>query len=637
VLALLASNGVIARSGNQTKEVIQTYIDPMQLTPEEALKRGFEAQKEGDLLEARKFYVAILKANPKHPEANHNLGVIALKVGKKDEAVQLFKAAVDANSGLQQFWVSYIDALIKTEKPNEALKALAEAEKNGIDTKVTTNLKARLRGDPPESAKNHGNSKRDAERYVLEGNDLKAARKFDKALALYQKALKIMPNSIAILNNIAATEVDLTNYQKAIDIYNEAIQLDPDIYYLYNNRGTAYRMHGNEKAALENYQAALKRNPDSTDTLNNIANIYRDLGEKDKAISIFEEVLRKKPDHVGIHRNLANLKTYDGSEPQIKKLLELYGNDNLPPIDRAALCFSLGKVFEDLEDYKASFGYYEEANRLHKREIGYAISKDSKIFELIKKKFSEPADRFMQLVAAATSQQKQPVFVLGMPRSGTTLIEQILGSHSQVFAAGELNDISNGLRDSGLLEIAHSAEGFAELRTHYLDSLERFSASEPLITDKMPLNFRFIGYILTAIPEARVVNVIRDPVATCWSNFKRLYNSGGNQFSYNLKDLGTYYNMYVDLMKFWHDSFPGKIHDIDYDLLTRDPEYQSRNLLESLSLEWEEQCLEFHKSKRAVRTASNLQVRQEIYTGSSQQWKPYEPFLNELLDTLNTA
>jgi hypothetical protein len=221
-----------------------------------------------------------------------------------------------------------------------------------------------------------------------------------------------------------------------------------------------------------------------------------------------------------------------------------------------------------------------------------------------------------------------------MPRSGTTLVEQILASHSQVYGAGELDLLNKAIRATEWRSTQLSSDHLQSIREAYFSSLKEIGAAEPYVTDKQPFNFRWIGFILAAIPEAKIVHVRRDARATCWSNFKHCYSSEAIGFAYDLQDIVEYYKMYVDLMAFWHEKFPGRIYDLDYETLTEHQEVESRKLLEYVGLNWEDQCLEFYKTRRAVQTASDTQVRQKMYQGSSDEWRKYEKYLESMLELL---
>ena len=262
----------------------------------------------------------------------------------------------------------------------------------------------------------------------------------------------------------------------------------------------------------------------------------------------------------------------------------------------------------------------------------YQSEKDAKYFEKLKTNYS--------LIQALSEDLKgsiadvTPIFILGMPRSGTTLVEQIVSSHSQVRGAGEL-DYALTFGDSiATGESKISKESLLKFRENYLSHLKPLSGNSPMVTDKTPFNFRYIGLILTAIPEAKIVHVTRDPAAICWGNFKQLFASNQLSYSYDLKDTVKYYSMYKDLMEFWQEHHAESIFNLDYELLTTNQEDQTRQLIRHIGLDWEDVCLAPESNDRAVLTLSNTQVRQKVYQGSSEQWKKYEPFLKGAFDGL---
>jgi hypothetical protein len=226
-----------------------------------------------------------------------------------------------------------------------------------------------------------------------------------------------------------------------------------------------------------------------------------------------------------------------------------------------------------------------------------------------------------------------------MPRSGTSLVHQIIDSHPDVFGAGELNSLNkivapilNKIKDSH--NDVLSSEDLSSIRHKYLKSIENFNVNEKVIIDKMPLNFRYVGFILNAIPEAKIIHMNRDAMATCWSIYKSFFN--GNAYSYNQDDLGNYYGLYKDLMIYWNNLFPNKILDVNYEKLTISQEDETRKILNYCDLDWNDNCLNFHTNQTAMKTTSALQVRQKMYQGSSEAWKKYEAYLHPLINRLNS-
>ena len=228
----------------------------------------------------------------------------------------------------------------------------------------------------------------------------------------------------------------------------------------------------------------------------------------------------------------------------------------------------------------------------------------------------------------------RPIFILGMPRSGTTLVEQIVSSHSKVTGAGELNYV--GILGQSIAKgmIKPSTEIISDFRQHYIEALTTRSEAKFIVTDKMPHNFQYIGLILSVFPNAKVIHVNRDPAATCWSNYKHYFETTGLGYSYSLNDIVTYFGLYKDLMQFWQGHYGDRIYNLNYDTLTISQNDETRKLMQYLALEWEDRCLSPQSNKRSVQTASQQQVRQKVYQGSSQQWRKFEPYLDGIFDQL---
>ena len=298
------------------------------------------------------------------------------------------------------------------------------------------------------------------------------------------------------------------------------------------------------------------------------------------------------------------------------------------------MSFALSKAIEDIGDLDQCYTYLEKANRLRKQEVGFDTLLYAKHFDTIQKRF-EGVD-----FPAPSNQDvktKRPIFVLGMPRSGTSLTEQILSSHSQVFGAGELEALRQSILPFVSKNSLDNAAG--PIRDAYLSALNDFGTDQPVFVDKMPSNFMWIGFIALAFPEAKIVHMRRDPRAVCWSVFKTCFQDTGPglAFSWDLQDVISYYKLYEQMMAHWKGRLPDRVYDLSYEALTQNQEEETRKLLAHCELDWEDQCLSFHKNKRMVGTASSLQVREKIYQGSSEAWRKFEPYVGERMQNLMDA
>ena len=698
----------------------------MAISIENALHRGVAAHRAGKLQEAERHYRAILKSQPLHPDANHNLGLIAVSFNKVDTAIPLFKNAIEANPKIEQYWINYIKALSKVNKLNAAKQAIKTAKKNGFNAKkleglllninVNTDTKipsqAQLNqlleyyqnGDfdkaeklalsitqefpkHPFSWKALGAilkqtgrvleslapsqkavelSPQDAEIHNNLATTLNELKQLEKAEASFREAIALKPNYVEAHNNLGGTLLELGELDKAEGQFRKAINLRPDYAEAHNSLGLTLKELGRLEEAEASYRNAISLKPDYAKAYNNLGIILAELGRLDEAEVSFKKAISLKPDFAEIysnlgvtlkdqgrpnearenynqavalkpnfataHRHLSLLKTFDTYDEQYLKMRELYDNKDTSEKELCHINFGLAKAYEDLGNFEQAFAHYREGNALRKKLFNYDISQDEKLFKQIKTSYPQIAHTSLEL--DISSQKIMPIFIVGMPRSGTTLVEQIISSHSQVTGAGELPfatqfgaPIVRGFSEA-------NDESVLYFRNQYLEKLESLSNGNLIVTDKMPQNFRFIGLLASAFPEAKIIHLRRDPAAVCWANFKQYFTSKGISYSNDINDILSYHKLYENLMAFWKTKLSDRIYELDYEKLTLYQEKEIRQLIEFLDLEWDEKCLSPQNNSRSVNTASSLQVRNKIYQGSSEQWKKYEPYLNGAFDSL---
>jgi tetratricopeptide (TPR) repeat protein len=389
---------------------------------------------------------------------------------------------------------------------------------------------------------------------------------------------------------------------------------------------------------MTSYRAALKIKPDFAEAHCSLGIALSEIGRHGEAIASFNQALKLRPDLAEAHINLSRIKHYGSDDPQIEKMLERLSEPGITDHERVHLSFALGKVYEDLDDIDLSFKYLLDGNRIRKRLSPYDINVDRAEFGKIKSIFRADSSLSISSENIGEGFTRLPIFIVGMPRSGTSLAEQILASHSQVFGGGELENLGRILGPvvqqvmPGTKEQINT-QMLVSLRNTYLSEIASRPGDTPFVTDKMPINFKWIGFLLSVMPGVKIINMQRDPIATCWSMFKLQFRGSG--YTNDLVDIAEYYKLYLDLMEFWRKEFPDQIFDLDYEALTRNQEQETRSLLEYCGLQWEQQCLEFYNTERAVRTLSDKQVRQKMYTGSSEAWRKYEAQLSPLLEALN--
>ena len=329
---------------------------------------------------------------------------------------------------------------------------------------------------------------------------------------------------------------------------------------------------------------------------------------------------------------LTLMKKFDAQDAQYSKMLELYLNEEISEEQRCHINFGLAKACEDLGNFEQSYIHYGEGNVLRKKLLNYDINQDVELFRQIK--FNYPRIEQNSLAAEKSPKNLMPIFIVGMPRSGTTLVEQIVSSHSQVTGAGELNFVAQFGTGSatGITEVNN--EALLDFRHNYLNKMQNVSNGNLIVTDKMPQNFRYIGLLAAAFPEAKIIHVKRNPAAVCWANFKQYFVSKSIGYCYSIDDVISYHKLYENLMEFWAKGLSKRIYNLDYELLTVNQESETRQLIEYLGVDWDENCLSPQNNTRSIATASSLQVRQKVYQGSSEQWRKYQPFLNGAFDGL---
>ena len=598
-------------SNDQIHEALDTVEILIKDYPNEALLFNISGacyQAIGQLNKAVKSFEKAVTFKPDYAEAHYNLGVVFKKLGQLDNAIKCYQEALAINPQYADAHNNFGNALQELGQLDEAVKCYKKAL-----------------AYKPEYAEAHHNL----------GIVLVELGQLDNAIKCYQEALAINPQYADAHNNFGNALQELGQLDEAVKCYKKALAYKPEYAEAHHNLGIVLVELGQLDNAIKCYQEALAINPQYADAHNSFGNALQELGQLDEAVKCYEKALAYKPEYTEALLNLSGIKKYTANDPQISIMQSLYSRSDLNLSNRIHLCFALAKVNEDLGEQDELFEFLHEGNRLRKQELNYSLNSSQNQSSTVKKMFSSPPSLSYEPSTI------RPVFIVGMPRSGTTLVEQIIASHHAVHGAGELNNLSKFI--SPILKSHYTKnksslneKDLLTMRKQYLDLLSSFKVPENVITDKMPLNFRFIGFILSAIPEAKIVHLKRDARATCWSIYKYYFGNKGNGFSYNLDDLAGFYGLYADLMDFWHQSFPDQIYDLCYEDLTTNQKEETRKLLEYCELDWDENCLNFHTSKRVVKTASALQVRQKMYQGSSEAWKKHKAYLQPLIKALSS-
>jgi tetratricopeptide (TPR) repeat protein len=585
----------------------------------------------------------LLDRCPDYGRAYQERGHIYRQQAQCDNALKAYERAVELNSALLVSWQN----LIKLHRD------CGENERSRICEKHSE----RLLKLPPEllsvTSMIHERKLYEAEqlcrafvqknRQHVEGMRLlaKIATELgilDDADFLLESCLEFEPDFLAARYDYTQVLFKRQRFQKSMEQAALLLKHQPAVpafRLLYANAAVPV---GEFDKALENYDQLIEESPDNLHYHMLKGHALKSLGEPQRAIEAYRAAAGIKPDYGDAYWSLANIKTYHFEEVEIAQMQRAEADAATKPVHRIHLCFALGKSFEDSDNYDVAFNYYARGNQLKLAESHYRA-------ERVEDEFARQQEictqQFFDDRACYGADSNEPIFIVGLPRAGSTLLEQILASHPMVDGTIELPDIMSQAQKLGgrhkideesrypaILETLDQQQ-FERFANQYLKSTRVYRQDGIYFTDKMPNNFRHIGLIQLMFPNCKIVDTRRHPMACCFSNFKQLFGDG-QEFSYGLEEVGRYYSGYVELMDHWENALPGKILRVQYEDVVEDLETQVRRLLDFLGLPFDQRCIEFHKTERAVHTPSAEQVRQPIYREGMDQWKNFEPFLEPL-------
>ena len=461
---------------------------------------------------------------------------------------------------------------------------------------------------------------------------------------LLETALELDPDNIQLRLDFIDVLRKRQKFEAALAQAKALHEREPDNPLFQSHLAIESMQTGDFDQALVLFETILQALPEDPATLTSRGHALKTLGRQDEAIASYQSAARVRPNQGDAWYALANLKTYRFSDDELARLRSQEKAPDLGFQDRIYLCFALGKALEDRKDYAAAFEYYERGNDLKRAQTRY---KSDQMEEELEAQASICTPELFDKQAGKGCPAPDPIFIVGLPRAGSTLIEQILASHSQVDGTLELPNIlalSHRLRGRNRVSdrtfyprVLHDLDAgkLRALGEDYLDNTRVHRQSAPFFTDKMPNNFRHIGLIKLILPNAKIIDARRGAMACCFSGFKQLF-AEGQEFTYGLEEIGRYYRAYVRLMDHWDAVLPGQILRVHHEDVVEDVETQVRRILDFCGLPFEQACLDFHHTKRAVRTASSEQVRQPIYKQGVAQWRHFEPWLEPLKSALGT-
>ena len=592
---------------------VAVSLSPMML--QALLGECARCYRAGRLQDAEQIARQVLASDPRHADALHLLGLIVEQRGQHAEAIDLLLQAIALRGEVPAYHNNLGNALMAAHRLDDAIahyrRALALQ---------------------PGLAQTHNNL----------GNALVNLGQADEATEHYRKALALNPDYVEVYNNLGFALQGQGRRDEAMEQYRHALALNPDYAQAHNNLANALAAEGRFAEALASYDQAIALRPDYAQAHHNRGMVLRDLGDLAQAEQAYEKSIEAAPGRARYYRSLVDVKQFAAGDAHLVAM-EAMAQDigALSPDDQAELHFALAKACAGLRQYERSFAHLLAGNAIKRRETAYDEAATLGFLDRMRAVFTPELLRARQDIGDPSD---VPVFIVGMPRSGTTLVEQILASHPAVFGAGERDDIiraATALHAPGDPAVVFpeavaylSGDVLRRLGAAYVATMVATAPQAARITDKMPANFAYIGLIRLILPNARIIHVRRDPVDTCLSCFSTMFAMGQPQ-SWDLAELGRYYRGYAALMQHWRSTLPpDAMLEVNYEAVVADLEREARRLVAYCGLEWDPACLRFHSTERPVRTASATQVRQPIYDSSVGRWRAYGDLLRPLIEAL---
>ena len=449
--------------------------------------------------------------------------------------------------------------------------------------------------------------------------------KTNKAIDVMNEALKHNPKNVDFYNNIGMSYKNVYKYKKAEDFYIKGLELDQNNLKILNNLGNLKKSLYKTDEAAKIFEKILSIQPNAITVIYNLALLYSQMGKNEESIELLKKILSMNSELTMADRMISQTTKYDANHPHFlnmkKKLSDMKLNDN----SLIHLHYALGKAYNDQKKYKEAFENYKKANDFSKKLSKYNFESDRRKFTLIKDKFNSLGD------IKLNKNSRRFVFIIGLPRSGTSLTEQILSSHENVFGGGELPYMEKIFKNYIEIKKDLNKSDLLKCEKDYVEFTSNLDNSNKVITDKAPLNFFYVGFILKFLPNSKFVNLVRNPIDNCWSMYKNCFPTKIN-FTDDLSDLVKYYKQYQDLMNFWKKIFPEHIYDLHYENLVSHTKLEVEKLLKFCSLDWDENCLSHHKNKRPIKTISFNQARKPVYGTSVKSYVGFESYLKILKD-----
>jgi tetratricopeptide (TPR) repeat protein len=617
---------------------------------------GHALMKQRRFEEAEKTLKAAIELAPDFPPLAEDLGSTLARQRKFEEAIPFFEQAVQQAPERANAHKKLGQALAAVGRGNEAdevFKTLFEmAPELGAVAVGAEHMRAGREGDAIEcfrkELKDHPDNV-DAMRFLAaiyfkrskEGQQSKQGRKLGDAEALLQRATQIAPDFAGAWLDLGNVLVKRAKRMEAITAFKRVTVLEPNNGNAWERLASVTGSAGYPEQAAEAFGKAVALNPKAAGFHMGFGHALKTLGDQPASLRAYREAIRLKPDFGEVYWSMANLKIFNFEDEEVEAMEDQIKNPDLKEETDVHFRFALGKAYEDRKDYDKAWAYYHSGNERQRPLVYYDPAAHSTEQEAIRSYFTH---EFLSKAEGNGYPDEGPIFIVGLGRSGSTLVEQILASHSQVEGTEELSVLGN-LSDTigryrrekqrfpDVLDTMRPLDWRA-LGLEYLDGAKRYRMTDkPVFTDKLPNNFSFVGLIHLVLPNAKIINARRHPLDSCLGNYKQLFGHGQN-FTYDIYDLADYYKEYCLTMDHWNEVLPGKVLDVHYEETVTDLEGQVARILEHCGLPFEEQCVRFHETRRAIKTASSEQVRQPIYAGAMGTWRKYESHLGEWVEQL---
>lgn len=588
----------------------------------------------------------LIKEKPDHSRAYQEAGYNYLGLQQPQPAIQSLRKAVDLNPALLPSWKALVQ--LHQQSGNEEGERFAKSQAEYLES-----LPLELQGALDLLHERKLLKAEQLCRQFLQKNKkhiegMRILAEIGIRLKIYDDAEFLLESCVTFEPEHLGARLDYlkvlnrkSKFRKAYEQAQFLIQKQPQNPTFQLSLASALTGLGKFQEGIEIYQSCLDKIPNKPGVLILLGHAHKAIGAVDKAIEAYREAYRLRPDYGDAYWSLANTKTYRFSDEELKQAQQMANTSTLDPEDRIHLCFAAGKALEDQESFAESFRYYQQGNELRMERSGY----DPDLTErMVDQHIKYCTEELFQKRGDLGEKAPDPIFILGLPRAGSTLLEQILASHSQVDGTLELHQIlglaqrlrgrsaeRDPLYPRNLWEIDDAY--FRKFGEQFLEETRVYRGSAPFFIDKMPNNFLHIGLIRLILPYAKVIDARRHPLACCFSGYKQLFGEG-QDFTYSLEAMGRYYRDYVRLMDHWDRVLPGFVLRVQHEDVVEDLETQVHRLLDFCGLPFEQSCVDFHKTERVIRTPSSEQVRQPINRSGVEQWKNFEPWLDPLKEAL---